>query len=702
MEGLLYSSDNELSSENCILKVIVSDSGKKLCVELPEAKRSLEFPVNSQFLLGFDMSSVIIFWMHREIQYDFFPLSEAGDFEQTYKYFSHLVPCKKVFDDEEEKEEKGQEGQEAEFTLGDIPASQKLASAKNKPISVKQEKVPAPDASPDSFQAKLKTPAEQSLAKNKATKSKQATKNDGNVDNLLSDVNKKMNALSLKTEAKFDNVQISVFDTVREKEFVQAKTGSVAFHFSEKSDTWLQLSNEKHESLANTDCNEDIEPEFDIFRLTFKFKYYLEEQIQITYIVTFSNLLQYTKFKAAYLGYQEANRTGSSPIQVSRNFGDSFFTRSDDEDDEASDSEYEEASDEADQTSKIIDSFYRPGSTTKSLTVGLNSNRSYVVHDNNISVIKEDVINDELEYISTFENVSYNDSKPFVPSKPMMYLQDQALIFQNENAPTNLYKMDLNKGVVVEEWSMGENPIVNYSPAKKFDQLNLEQTFMGISKKSVFKVDPRISSRSKIVQDSNFEYKTNPNFSSIATSQSGFVSLGSKNGSVRLFDKLGGRAKTLINGFGDTIKHVVVSNDGRWLLATCSQNLILYDLLIAEGKPNAGVTGFQKSNSDPNFYFLTVPESFEEEQEETSTKNPVEFSKAYFNTGVEVRETTIVSSYGSYVLSWKLSNVLKGHLEPVVLKKFADNKVRENNFIFGSNDKVVIALNKGVTLASRK
>ncbi|OEJ88643.1 Vacuolar import and degradation protein 27 [Hanseniaspora osmophila] len=702
MEGLISSSVDDLSNDNCILKVIVNDSGKKLCVELPDAKRSLEFPVNSNFVLNFDMNNVLVFWTHRGIEYFIYPLrSDDAEFRETYDYFSSIIPCEEIFDqkkeDEEEEEEKEEE--EVELTLSDIPALQA------KPKNLAQKSLEKNEAAAEKldFESKLKNLVNPSLKKKTPTvKSEQATlKNNENVDDLLFDVNKKMTALSLKSEATFENVQISVYDTVREKEFVQAKNGSVAFHFSKQSDTWLQLLNKKHESLANTDCNTDIDPEFDIFSLTFKFKYFLEEKVKITYIVTFHNLLQYTKFKAAYLGYQEANRTGNSPAQVSRNFG-SFFNRSQEEHSDDSESEYEEASDEADQTSAIIDSFYRPGSTTRSLTVGLNSNRSYVVHDNNISVIKEDVINDELEYISTFKNVSYHDSKPFVPSNPMMYLQDQALIFQNENAPTNLYKMDLNKGVVVEEWSMGDNPVVNYSPAKKFDQLNLEQTFMGISKKSVFKVDPRISSKSKIVQDSNFEYKTNPNFSSIATSQSGLVSLGSKNGSVRLFDKLGGRAKTLINGFGDTIKHVVVSNDGRWLLATCSQNIILYDLLIAEGKPNAGVTGFRKSNSDPNFYFLTVPESFEEEQEDVSTKTPVEFSKAYFNTGIEVKETTIVSSYGFYVLSWKLSNILKGHLEPVVLKKFADNKVRENNFIFGSNDKVVIALNKGVTLASRK
>jgi len=144
-----------------------------------------------------------------------------------------------------------------------------------------------------------------------------------------------------------------------------------------------------------------------------------------------------------------------------------------------------------------------------------------------------------------------------------------------------------------------------------------------------------------------------------------------------------------------------VSNDGRWLLATCSDNLILYDLLISEGKKNEGSLGFNKSNANADYYFLKLPEHIEFAIKQYSKNATIKFSKAYFNSGRDIKESTIVTSAGPYVLSWKLSNILKGRKEPTVIKSFSyNNSVLEDNFVYGSNDKVIVALDRGVTLAT--
>ena len=57
-------------------------------------------------------------------------------------------------------------------------------------------------------------------------------------------------------------------------------------------------------------------------------------------------------------------------------------------------------------------------------------------------------------------------------------------------------------------------------------------------------------------------------FSTLATSMSGSLALGSFDGKIRLYKEVGQDAKTLLPGLGDPIKSVEVSRDGLWVLAT--------------------------------------------------------------------------------------------------------------------------------------
>ncbi|KAH3901514.1 Vid27p SCDLUD_003010 [Saccharomycodes ludwigii] len=382
------------------------------------------------------------------------------------------------------------------------------------------------------------------------------------------------------------------------------------------------------------------------------------------------------------------------------------------DDDEEEDNDDEEKEEEKEETAnqsfsedmgknKIIRNFYEPHSKTDSLTVGFKLDRSYVVHRSNISILKNNEEDNELEYVTTISNISdIKDKKHFTPYKPMLYMEDRAMLFQNPSDQTAIYKMDIERGTIVEKWSMGNKALTSFGPAKKYDQLTNEQSFLGVSKKSLFQVDPRINSNNKIVLDATFDYKTNPKFTSLTTSQEGYVSVGSTDGSIRLYDKLGIRAKTLIPGFGDEIKHSVISNDGRWLLATCTDHLILYDLKIYEGKETTDLLAFSKSNSNPKYYYLKLPETIKTQIRSSGESNII-FSRGYFNYGRYAKEDTVVTSTGKFIIFWKLRNICKGIKEPVLLKKY-DFDVIEDNFVYGSNNQVVVAFDKGVSMATSR
>lgn len=268
-------------------------------------------------------------------------------------------------------------------------------------------------------------------------------------------------------------------------------------------------------------------------------------------------------------------------------------------------------------------------SGNKSLTVSYKNNRSYVVRGNKIGVFKADDENDEINFVTAINNVSTVNGRSFEPGNPMLYTEDNAMIIQDQADPSKVFKMDLERGKVVEEWTAGGKDVLKYSHSKKFDQLTNEQTFLGISGKSVFRLDPRISGANKVVNEENKDYASNNKFCSLGTTQDGYLAVGSEKGEIRLFDKLGIRAKTLIPALGEPIKHICTSADGAWLLATCDSSLLLIDLTIKEGK-NAGSVGFVKSFSKqemPNIYVLKIHPKTAAYMR-TSTKQQIKFTKA--------------------------------------------------------------------------
>ncbi|CEP64611.1 Vid27p LALA0_S12e02894g [Lachancea lanzarotensis] len=340
-------------------------------------------------------------------------------------------------------------------------------------------------------------------------------------------------------------------------------------------------------------------------------------------------------------------------------------------------------------------------SGNKSLTVSFNNDRSYVTRGKKIGVFKTDEDGHDLNFVTAINNVSDVKGKEFEPENPMLYTEDEAMIIQDKNDPSRIFKLNLERGKVVEEYSAGGKDILKYSHSKKFDQLTNEQTFLGISGKSIFRLDPRISGENKVVTEENKDYATNYGFSSLATSQDGYVAIGSGKGDIRLFDKLGIRAKTLIPALGEPIKHICISADGKWLLATCDSSLLLVDVTIKEGK-NAGNVGFLKSFSKdemPKIHILKLHPKTAAYMK-TSTKQPIQFTKAYFNTGINQKEQTIVTSTGPFAITWSLKKVLRGDKMSYLIKKY-NSLIMEDNFRYGSDNNVILALRDNVKMAKK-
>ncbi|SMN19779.1 similar to Saccharomyces cerevisiae YNL212W VID27 Cytoplasmic protein of unknown function [Maudiozyma saulgeensis] len=520
------------------------------------------------------------------------------------------------------------------------------------------------------------------------------------------------------------NADLYLFDPMAEKFLKQESLLKISIIDVGSYNYWLSI--EGKDNRLGTDISSNINPTFNSSKKSFVFNYTFEN-ITLSYMLGFVDVKDFKKFRATWTEtvWMSLNRDDwnklpavekeyiNDPAEAltqqldeilhidgnkERNL-ESAIDSSSSEDEDDDDSEYSStilSSTSFGDSNRSALSGKNSKAGNQSLTVSSKNNRSYVIRENKIGVFKT---GDDLEFVTTIKDVSDLKGDSFTPLTPMMYMEDSSMIISDSSNRNKLYKMDLNRGSIVEEWGTGDKDVVQYGPTKKFDQLTAEQTFVGVSPNGMFKVDPRINSENKIVVDQSKEYKTKCNFSSISTTENGYIAVGSEKGDIKLYDRLGIRAKTAIPSLGEAIRYICSSSDGRWLLATCDNMLMLMDLTVKTGK-NQGSVAFLKSfpaAENAKTYILKIsPEHASYMM--TYMKKPIVFTKAYFNTGIGKTEDSILTSTGPFAITWSIKSITQNADKPYSVKRY-ESDVVEDNFEFGSNKKVIVALKDDVSMA---
>ncbi|ANB15587.1 Vid27p [Sugiyamaella lignohabitans] len=468
------------------------------------------------------------------------------------------------------------------------------------------------------------------------------------------------------------------------------------------------------DSLLAVAVDPDLNPCFNFEHLSFIFNYFTESSV-FSFLFKFDDFNLLSEFQQSFMiaMWETSNKQKWSSI------GDNdhkFMTEQfeemaidEKEDDEEEDSETEEDSskgfskpadyDEDEEYDKE-ERFEAEGKNSQ-LAVGMTNDRSYVVRGNKIGVFKQ-TANNDLEFTTSIDNIGTSNGKSFSPKKVMLHTQDRSLVLQDPDSLSKLFRMDLEYGKVIDEWTVDENTSVrSFEPSKKFSQTTGEQTFLGISDNGLFRIDPRLSG-DKLVQSEHKKYATKNNmFNVLTTTEGGHIAVATQKGDIRLYDRLGVNAKTQLPAFGDAIIGIDASPDGRWILATCKTYLLLIDAEIKEGKYE-GTTGFMRSfgkDSKPRPKRLQIsPQHVAFMQGETG--KPLSFTKAYFNTGHDAKVQTVVTSSGPYVITWSLKKIWRGDREPYLIKRYESN-VTADNFKFGTDKNVIISLEDDVGMVSR-
>ncbi|KAI9820875.1 MAG: hypothetical protein M1832_003508 [Thelocarpon impressellum] len=485
---------------------------------------------------------------------------------------------------------------------------------------------------------------------------------------------------------------------------------------------WLQITGKEKDWLGQA-VIADINPVFNFEYLSFIFNHYTPDGSAYSWLLRFRDQVTEERFQEGLMQalWEQLNETKWTKTKddhrdyVLEAFQDLTMedadAREQEQDDEEAAADEEEAQVEDDaQRSEHYDSDESEddvvtrdddGNVNSQLAVGYKHDRSFVVRGSKIGVFKH-TPNNNLEFSTNISKVETPKGKLFSPKKVMLHAEDSNMILQNEGDPNSLYKMDLEYGKVVEEWKVHDDiPVETFAPEKKFAQMSNEQTFLGLSRNALYRIDPRVSGN-KLVDSELKQYVSKNDFSAAATTEKGYIAVASNKGDIRMFDRLGINAKTHIPALGEPIIGLDVSADGRWVLGTCRTYLLLIDALQKDGK-NEGRLGFEKSfgkdsKPQPRRLGLT-PSHVAQFQHETGV--PLSFTPARFNTGIEASETSIITATGPFIITWSLKKVLAGRKDPYSIKRYAE-EVKADNFRYGSDKNVIVALPNEVNMVARQ
>lgn len=533
---------------------------------------------------------------------------------------------------------------------------------------------------------------------------------------------------------------LHLFDPATETYELQIDTGNVELKLIklDKFQYSLYIKSANDDIHFNASLTENMSPAFNSGLLSFVFNYFTVQDPGVkvySWLVLFSSLKDLQEFQVKFMDalFESINKEpllskGSDKEYLLESF-DKLALDDDEDEEEFEESEEEQQKDistvigkrlrgSSRRSKSIIDDDEfgdqdeerekdRTWKSTKdrnsNLTVGTSKDRSYVVRGNKLGVFK--LGKNTFDYSTTISNLKDLKGDRFNPKDLILHQEDQFLVMSNDSANDNsLYKMDLNRGKIIEQWSAGEkHPIVSFGPNSKFSQLTNEQTLTGISQNSLFRLDPRLSGSQLVEDDTLKAYKTKNNkFATFATTEQGYLAVGSLKGDIRLYDRLGLNAKTALPSYGEPNIHLDVTKDGRWLLATYATHLLLIDLKIGQGQKHEGSLGFNKAfdqDKKPKPRRLVLnPEHAAFIQVENG--KPVTFTSAHFNTGANNKETSIVTTTGSYVITWSLRNVISNKSPSYMIRKYQDSVIA-GNFKFGSNTDVIVALLDDVSMIKK-
>ena len=324
----------------------------------------------------------------------------------------------------------------------------------------------------------------------------------------------------------------------------------------------------------------------------------------------------------------------------------------------------------------------------------LTNDRTFcVTDDNQIVVYKANEDEDSFEKLSSMPVIQEYKGKNVCFSQGLLYKSEQNMLLLDENNPYVLYQYDLPKEKIVSEWKTDKTIISDICSLKKNGQITDEPLIYGVNPKSIFTLDERVNNKNNIADIKTYAHKNNAN--KIMSNNNGQFVTGSSKGELRLYDKMGIKAKNLFSFYGDPIRYIDISSDDQYILLTCDKYLLLVNAGNNIGEKNA---------------FLKTVKTIERKtplrlQIKTTDVaryglNNANYTAAKFNVN-KSGENNIITSLGEYIIIWNYNDIRKGKITNYKIKKVND-LVIDNYFKVGRGDKIIIAMPNKIRIQKQK
>ena len=333
------------------------------------------------------------------------------------------------------------------------------------------------------------------------------------------------------------------------------------------------------------------------------------------------------------------------------------------------------------------------GKINKFCLDSLSNDRTFcVTEDNQIVVYKANVNDDTLEKLSSMPVVQEYKGKNVSFSQGLLYKSENNMLFLDENNPYIVYQYDLPKEEIVNVWNTDKTQISDICPLKKGGQKTDESVIYGVNPKAVFTLDERVDNKNNIAEFKQYSTKNNANL--IMSNYNGQFATGSTKGELRLYDRIGVKAKNLFSFYGDPIRFIDISSDDKYILLTCDKYLLLVNAGENEGEKNAFLkTVKTEERKTPLRLQIKTTDIAKYGLSEAN------YTRAKFNVNRN-GENNIITSLGEYVIIWNYNDIRKGKISNYKIRKVNDLVI--DNYFKSGQDKIIIAMPTKVRIQRQK
>lgn len=225
---------------------------------------------------------------------------------------------------------------------------------------------------------------------------------------------------------------------------------------------------------------------------------------------------------------------------------------------------------------------------------------------------------------------------------------DSKMIFTGHSGKDEVFYADVETGKVVAQYEHPHANDVSRVGGKGAWQGPAE--FLVLDPKGVHQYDTRLSkglARQRV-------YKTKVDFNRVFAGSAKSFAVGSRNGDIRLFSEVGKSAQNLIPSLlGNSVLDIDVSSNGDFVLATCSQHLLLLPTF------QNGASGFFKrflKSEKPHPRVLRLDPAVVGRV----GLGEFEFIRGKFDEKDNAEESLIIGTANDFVVIWILEDVLSG------------------------------------------